>query len=95
MSRTIKGAKSAGYEFWSKRPQRGGGGHGPFAKSSTHRAERRQARREIESQLEPGIEPDSLFSEPDYDWWEAERYDDDLHSYVMFGDGDKDCFPVR
>lgn len=42
MSRTVKGSKSPGYEFWSKRPGKWHGGKGRFAKKITHKAERRQ-----------------------------------------------------
>jgi len=41
MSRTKKGAKAPGYEFWSARPK-SGTGHGPFAKKVTKRTERQQ-----------------------------------------------------
>lgn len=39
MSRTRKGGKGPGYEFWSSRPGRGG--RGRIAKQITHRIERR------------------------------------------------------
>lgn len=49
MSRTRKGTKPAGYEYWSRRPfNRHGQGPGPDAKRRTHRAERQQAKREAE-----------------------------------------------
>lgn len=42
MSRTIKGSKSIGSDYWTARPgNKGGGGLGPFYKRQTHRAERR------------------------------------------------------
>jgi len=42
MSRTIKGHKGPGYDFWSRRPPNTGcQGYGPFAKKVTHRKERR------------------------------------------------------
>lgn len=41
MSRTIKGGKGPGYEFWSKRPH-SGCGHGPIVKKLTHKSERQQ-----------------------------------------------------
>lgn len=44
MSRTKKGTKPPGYEFWSKRP--GNGGRGKAAKIQTHRSERATGRRE-------------------------------------------------
>lgn len=45
MSRTIKGSKAPGYEFWSKRPGKGRGGRGRYAKLLTHRAERQANKR--------------------------------------------------
>lgn len=41
MSRTKKGSKPAGYEFWSRRPQNGG--RGRYSKTLCHRIERRQS----------------------------------------------------
>lgn len=45
MSRTRKGTKTPGYEYWGKRP---GGAMPPgrISKKITHKAERRQARKE-------------------------------------------------
>ena len=40
MSRTIKGAKYPGWEFWSKRP--GNGGRGKKDKILTHHIERQR-----------------------------------------------------
>jgi hypothetical protein len=95
--RTNKKPKGYGYDFNGKRLPGGHcQGYGPFAKRVTHRAERRQAAREIARELQPQIEPDSLYpGEPDYNWWEDERYDEHLHMQIEFGAGDKDCFPVR
>jgi len=46
MSRTIKGTKGAGYEYWSRRPcKQRFPSPGPVAKRLTHRAERRQGRK--------------------------------------------------
>ena len=42
MSRTNKGAKSAGYDYWSRRPYSTSYGYGPDIKKLCHRAERRQ-----------------------------------------------------
>ena len=43
MSRTKKGKKSGGYEYWSARPgNMGGAVPGKDSKRKTHRAERRQ-----------------------------------------------------
>ena len=47
MSRTIKGSKGAGYEYWSRRPfNRYGGLLGTYTKFRTHKAERKQGKRE-------------------------------------------------
>jgi hypothetical protein len=43
MSRTKKGAKGPGYEYWGKRP--GPRDPGRYSKTQTHRAERRAAKR--------------------------------------------------
>ena len=45
MSRTIKGSKSVGYDFWSKR------GHGPIIKNMTHRVERRIKKDTVRKEL--------------------------------------------
>lgn len=48
MSRTRKGRKAAGYEYWSRRPgNKHGGLIGAAAKKITHGIERVRARREI------------------------------------------------
>lgn len=45
MSRTNKGSKGPGYEYWSGRPfNRGGGAIGAAAKKRTHKAERQRGR---------------------------------------------------
>jgi len=45
MSRTKRGAKGSGYEYWSRRPyNRHGGLIGPFTKRMTHKAERREGK---------------------------------------------------
>lgn len=46
MSRTKRGSKSPGYDYWSKRPH-GNLGFGRAVKILTHRAERQQAKEEI------------------------------------------------
>lgn len=46
MSRTRKGSKAPGYEFWSRRP--GPSGPGSIAKKMTHRAERNANKREAQ-----------------------------------------------
>ncbi len=46
MSRTIKGSKGSGYDFWTRRPGNTGcSGYGPFVKHTTHRRERTQSKR--------------------------------------------------
>lgn len=50
MSRSIKGSKGGGYEFWSRRPF-SGHGCGREIKTLTHRAERRIAKRGIYCEL--------------------------------------------
>ena len=47
MSRTRKGSKGPGYEFWSKRPGKGRMSSGPYAKLLTHRAERQEGKEEV------------------------------------------------
>ncbi len=45
MSRTEKGTKGPGYEFWSKRPLKGSCLYsGPEAKKVTHKMERQEAK---------------------------------------------------
>ncbi|QRE00110.1 hypothetical protein [Burkholderia phage BCSR5] len=50
MSRTVKGSKAPGFQYWSKRPVKGETRASPgahkFTKKLTHRAERRQGRKE-------------------------------------------------
>lgn len=51
MSRTVKGAKSSGFEWWSKRTSGKGQWSGTssgskFGKRLTHKAERQQSKRE-------------------------------------------------
>lgn len=48
MSRSKKGGKSPGYEFWSARPtNKHGGGVGRTYKKLTHQIERAQAKQEL------------------------------------------------
>lgn len=50
MSRTSKGKKAPGYDYWSSRPRKGtkpqgmSSPPGPYTKKLTHRSERRQER---------------------------------------------------
>lgn len=50
MSRTIRGNKAPGYEFWSRRPE--SGGVGPESKRICHGKERSQGRQELRRQVE-------------------------------------------
>jgi hypothetical protein len=51
MSRTRKGGKAPGYEYWSPRPGSNSGAVGKEAKQFTHRAERNANKREVERAL--------------------------------------------
>lgn len=45
MSRTNKGSKPPGFEYWSKRPfNKHGGSTGKYAKKRTHKAERKEGK---------------------------------------------------
>lgn len=50
MSRTIKGSKPMGSEFWSKRPH-SKCGTGPVVKGMTHRVERRIKKDTVRKEL--------------------------------------------
>lgn len=45
MSRTKKGKKGPGYDYWGKRALSGDCGHGPVVKKLTHKKERAQKNR--------------------------------------------------
>jgi len=47
MSRTKKGAKGPGYEYWSRRPAKGCVDPGKENKAVTHRLERAAAKRQL------------------------------------------------
>lgn len=48
MSRSIKGKKGSGYEYWSRRPLKlKFGDPGKLAKKLTHRAERREGKEQV------------------------------------------------
>jgi hypothetical protein len=51
MSRTIRGSKGAGYDFWSRRPH-SGNGHGRVVKDMTHRTERAIAKRDTHEETQ-------------------------------------------
>jgi hypothetical protein len=46
MSRTQKGSKAPGYEYWGKRPGSGHFAPGKYAKRVTHKAERQQGKKD-------------------------------------------------
>ena len=53
MSRSKRGGKPIGYEFWSARPfNRNGGTPNRYHKTRTHKAERQQSVDEVESLLD-------------------------------------------
>lgn len=54
MSRTRKGKKAPGYEYWSKRPgsNKSGSGPGRIAKTRTHRLERLEGKKQIRKALD-------------------------------------------
>lgn len=54
MSRTTKGKKPIGYDYWGKRPY-SGKGFGPAIKHLTHKAERAQAKQSL---LHEPLEPE-------------------------------------
>ena len=51
MSRTRRGSKGAGFEFWSRRPVNGWGDF-VFMKRQTHKIERKESSAAIEEQLD-------------------------------------------
>lgn len=53
MSRTKKGAKGSGYEYWTARPGNESGGYplGKETKKRTHKAERKENRKEANREL--------------------------------------------
>ena len=50
MSRTIKGKKPIGYDYWGKRAMSGSCGFGPVVKRMTHKKERAQAKQELDKE---------------------------------------------
>lgn len=50
MSRTRKGKKGPGYEYWSARPGNYNNSPGAGVKRRTHRAERRQGKQQAKEQ---------------------------------------------
>jgi hypothetical protein len=63
MSRSVKGSKGPGFEYWSRR-FRCPTPPGPWSKKWTHRLERRRAKQEVAAQIgQPEEEDDGV----DYD----------------------------
>lgn len=57
MSRTQRGGKGPGYEYWSRRPgNQGGGAIGKIAKRITHKIERRLGKNETNKELKSSNE---------------------------------------
>lgn len=54
MSRSVKGSKGSGYDFWTRRPfnKHGANGYGPYAKKRTHRAERAEGKDAVRKALD-------------------------------------------
>lgn len=50
MSRTNKGSKGPGYDYWGKRPIKAGTSPGKGVKPLTHRLERRRADRAVKKE---------------------------------------------
>ncbi len=68
MSRTRKGSKPIGYDFWSRRPGGSCLGFGPEAKNITHRKERMIDKKlEFDAPLTPDYDPqeDGACANPD------------------------------
>ena len=60
MSRTVKGSKAPGYEFWSRMPgNKHGGEIGAYAKRMTHGAERRAAKQQLDQEVDQFIRSES------------------------------------
>lgn len=59
MSRTKKGSKSPGYDYWGKRALSGNCGYGPEVKKLTHKIERAQAKQALlKEPREPEFHPE-------------------------------------
>lgn len=58
MSRTKKGKKSPGYDYWGKRALSGDCGHGAEVKQMTHKIERARAKQDLlREPREPEYDP--------------------------------------
>lgn len=47
MSRSIRGSKGPGYDYWGRRAYSGSCGYGPDVKRLTHKKERAQLKQEL------------------------------------------------
>jgi hypothetical protein len=68
MSRSVKGAKGPGYEYWGSRLPKHGMAPGRWTKKRTHRHERRVNKRVVEdnaNDLHPDRDSDSGACEPE------------------------------
>lgn len=73
MSRTRKGSKGPGYEYWGSRYSPGAiEDPGRFTKILTHRRERRRAKRDVEIKLDHTMEFHELDKGYSYDWVDFE-----------------------
>lgn len=72
MSKTEKGGKRPGYEYWSRRPF-AGWAPGSKTKRLTHKAERAEAKEVIKEQLAD--------CEPDHREWEYQEIDEAWYCY--------------
>ena len=73
MSRTIKGSKGSGYDYWSRRPA-SGRGYGPEVKRLCHGIERAQAKEAVRCGLGEAWMPGGPYPAEDqdaFDAWEA------------------------
>ena len=82
MSRTIKGSKGPGYDYWSRRPY-SGRGFGPGVKQLCHRAERQAGRRAPAVEL--AIDAAADQADDAFEDWEHDQVD---RLYAHLGD---DC----
>lgn len=72
MSRTRRGSKAPGHEYWSRRPG-SQSTPGPESKRRTHRSERMQAKQVVAQELDATLDT----SLEDDDWYLFDVYYDD------------------
>lgn len=77
MSRTKRGEKGCGYDYWSRRPYSSSYGYGPDIKKLCHRAERIQAKEIVNREVEEMLEPDRHGFIGDCNCWECDQADYD------------------